>query len=308
MIILDGRASKILISFGYGFLLSMMILVWSCANPVIAEELTLNQETIERGGSGNLQYAANMRYPRPQISYKIDDCPEKKVDDIKEAFNILSNETVLNFNEAYGEEELTISCQPDIYADAQEDGGGRVHLGTGGPQFHAGEKFSVIIHGEVDLKRNFDCKYPVVELHEILHALGFIHSSDPESIMYADADCVQRIGEELAREIDRLYLEPSLPDLSIESASLKRDGYDRSVLTFKINNLGLVKSKDITLAVYDVNKEKKIEEYNIEGIDINEHRGGRITFPFTASVLRLEIVSDFDELEKENNIMRVIRK
>ena len=46
----------------------------------------------------DFQFYRNMRYPSKEISYRIDDCPLKKKDDIERAFDILENETFLSFS------------------------------------------------------------------------------------------------------------------------------------------------------------------------------------------------------------------
>ena len=293
--------SKMLVSFGYCLFLCMVVLVLPYTEPVNAREPAPNQRT----GTRDLQYAPNMRYASPDISYRISNCPGEKVLDIKRALEIISGKTILSFAAIESEEDLLISCTPSIFNDnPREDGSAR--LGKGSPEYILGEKFHVITHGDVYLKRSFACDEPLVEIHEILHAFGYDHSSNKQHIMYPRARCGQMINSEITDDINNIYAIPSLPDLSIGNATLKKGRNNDSILTFKMKNLGLVKSKKALLVIYDIDNQKMLDEYEVEGIDIDENRGGRIVYPFTVSVLKLEIIASFDELEKENNIVELI--
>ena len=46
----------------------------------------------------DFQFYQNMRYPNKEISYRIDNCPLQKKDDMERAFDILENETILSFS------------------------------------------------------------------------------------------------------------------------------------------------------------------------------------------------------------------
>src|SRR3989344_8150556 len=61
--------------------------------------------------SDSMQFYPNMRFPDSAISYKINDCPLEKRNEMENAFEIISNKTVLNFYIAKSDEEISIICK-----------------------------------------------------------------------------------------------------------------------------------------------------------------------------------------------------
>jgi len=51
-----------------------------------------------------------MRYPNSKISYKIYDCPLQKKDNMKRAFEMISNKTILDFYSINSNEEISVTC------------------------------------------------------------------------------------------------------------------------------------------------------------------------------------------------------
>jgi len=58
----------------------------------------------------NLQFYKSMRYPNSNISYKIHDCPLYKKNSIDQAFEIISNSTILDFSSVSYGEEISAFC------------------------------------------------------------------------------------------------------------------------------------------------------------------------------------------------------
>src|SRR4030065_2906540 len=58
-----------------------------------------------------MQFYPNMRFPDPEISYKISNCPLQKQNDMKFAFEILENLTSLEFYSVGGNEEISVTCE-----------------------------------------------------------------------------------------------------------------------------------------------------------------------------------------------------
>ena len=92
--------------------------------------------------------------------------------------------------------------------------------GEGGPtNISSTNDFNVITHGQVLLLRDSDCPTPNVATHELLHALGFAHSTNPNNVMYPVTNCDQTIGQDIPELINTLYSTPSYSDLSFANAS-----------------------------------------------------------------------------------------
>src|SRR3989344_7095574 len=60
--------------------------------------------------STETQFYPNMRYVESRITYKIDNCPSLKKREMYDAFQILSEKTILNFSEVESNEEIQITC------------------------------------------------------------------------------------------------------------------------------------------------------------------------------------------------------
>lgn len=286
------------------FILVIMLLVFYWILPI--------GKLIEFGisGSGNsnftlnaslgqgMQFYENMRYQSPNISYMIDSCPLAREDEMKRAFDFLENYTMLNFYKVNSKEEISVTCEDSFRGD------NRLFVaGEGGvTNVTATENFNVIFNGKVLLLRESKCPNPIVGTHELLHALGFDHSDNPNNILYPTLNCEQTIGDDLVNHINWLYSFPTLSDLSFEDTSASMKG---SYLSFVITlrNHGLKDSENSTLIIYADNK--SIKEFEVESIPVGS---GRIITLSNVLVMRRNIEEleffikyNFEELNKENN-------
>ena len=57
-----------------------------------------------------MQFYNNMRFPEPRISYRIENCPLQKADDMKNAFFTIENKTILRFYPVSNNEEILVTC------------------------------------------------------------------------------------------------------------------------------------------------------------------------------------------------------
>ena len=246
----------------------------------------------------DMQFYDNMRYPSPNISYKIHKCPLPKSNEMELAFEILENKTVLNFYEVAFDEEISVTCESK--SKIKE---GLFIGGEGGPtNITKTDNFNVILSGSVLLIRETKCREPIIALHELLHALGFNHSSNKNNIMYPVVKCYQTMGEDTSDLINELYSHPSYPDLSFEnvSASMKNRFLD---LNMTIRNHGLEKSEEATVEIYA--DDKLIKEIKLDSLQVGTGRILILTNSLVTKInfdeLRLFINADFDELDKQNN-------
>ncbi len=269
---------------------------------------TLSSGSISKTGANlnfsqnysGLQFYPNMRYPSKNISYKIENCSLDKKNDFEYAAEILSNETVLNFYKVNSNEDISVNCLEKEKFDNE-----MFIAGEGGPTkvVLSGENY-VIIRGEVLLIKKSSCPKPNVAIHEILHALGFDHSTNENNIMYNVSSCSQEIGDDLIEEINRIYSKESLPDLEFGSVSVIQEGNYLS-LNVSIRNSGLIKSNEAKIVLSS--NSKRITELNISKMEVGE--GVLISAKNLKSNqkninnLTIYLETQDKELDKENNLL-----
>jgi hypothetical protein len=246
-----------------------------------------------------MQFYPMMRYSDSKISYEIVDCPLAKKNNMEDAFNLISNNTILDFYPAQNG-KILVTC------DSKEKmEGGLFIAGEGGPSnVSIGKKFSVIFNGKIQLIKESSCPRPNIATHELLHALGFNHSENPNNVMYAVTNCKQTISQDIIDMINEIYSIPSYADIAFENVSATISGryLDTEV---NIRNIGLRDSEIFNLEIYA--EDKLIKKIELEPIETSS--GIRISFknlgmPFgNFKELKFILSSQFPELDKTNNIL-----
>lgn len=253
------------------------------------------------------QFYPNMRFPESRISYMIDNCPLNKQNEMIEGFKFLEQRTILRFYLVSLDEEISVSCDS---SNKIEDG--LFIAGEGGPSKFANVgNFNVISNGMILLIRDSSCSEPIVAIHELLHVLGFDHSSNSRDIMYPviDNDCNQEINQSTIDLINELYSISSYPDLVIENVTAVMHGkYLDTNLT--VRNYGLRDSIISNLDIYA--DDKLIKEFSIEPLEIGD---GKIIYltnvwvnKFSFDSLRFYVNYSSNELNKENNEIKLENK
>jgi len=198
--------------------------------------------------NSDIQYFNNMRFARKILGYRIDSsCDDFRKNRMKIAFDILKNRTgIINFVETQTESDIFIDCK-GYYENISE---GFIKTGEGGTYsvINAG-KFHIIRKGRISLYKFSDnCNTPNVEVHELLHVLGFKHSDDNKSIMYNTSSCDQDIPADITDKIISLYNIQEIPDLVFENLSYNK-GFYYTDFSFDVANKGLRDAKNITVNV-----------------------------------------------------------
>ena len=140
-----------------------------------------------------MQKNMSLRFPTPNITYKIYDCPLQKQTDMLDAFKIMENETILKFNPVESGEQIKIDCDGETKMEE-----GLFVGGEGGPTNVSNiGKMYVIFNGKILLIRDSKCERPNIAIHELLHVLGFTHSENKNNIMYSISKCSQTIGDDI---------------------------------------------------------------------------------------------------------------
>ncbi len=248
--------------------------------------------------SENFQFYENMRFPSPSISYRIEDCPLQKKNDMELAFEIMVNETILEFYNVVENEEIIITCQSQNKVE-----GDFFIAGEGGPtEIIRTENFNVIRKGKILLLKDSDCPIPNVAIHELLHVLGFKHSSNPLNIMYNVTSCRETIGDDIPLIINNVYSYPNLVDLSLENVSALMNGKYLDI-NFTIKNNGLKDSNEFDVYLYADGEE--VRSFEIKPLEIGYGKsiqlGNVWVSQLSVDEIKVVAVSDSEEFSKSNN-------
>lgn len=249
--------------------------------------------------STQMQFYKNMRFPSNKITYSIDeDCSIQKRGEMRQAMRELEKLTLLEFSIRESSGEITVSCsEKDKMVE------GLFIAGEGGPlNITSGKYFNIIGAGHILLIRDSNCEGPNIAIHELLHVLGFNHSTNINNIMYPLSKCPQTIGEEIPTKINKLYSYKTLPDLELENASAIMVGRYLDV-NLSIRNEGLIKAGKSKIVVYIENE--SVKEFEFKEIDIGHGLNielKNIWIPKRKiEELKFSIENDFDEITFENN-------
>lgn len=251
----------------------------------------------------SIQFNPNMRYSDKRIGYSVSEsCSNKKKNDFLDAVILLESKTVLDFYES-SKPEIIISCS-NIAPEPDEEG--HFVAGEGGPSVIINStNFAVITLGKIALFKPESCDTPQVAAHELLHALGFDHNSNKDSIMYPVTNCDQTIDGDIVTEINRLYNIPSAADLVIENIEATKSG---RYLNFEIivANRGLKGVRDSVLKIST--RGEVIKEFDMEDLSLGSRKSLAVTnlqIPRGSDSVSFEITTPENEISNSNNFANI---
>jgi hypothetical protein len=293
------RWKNLLLGFITLIVIAMFLVYWFFSIGSVNFTFEDNSNFTVGNYSDEMQFYENMRFPEKEISYFIEDnCTIYKKGEMERAFDLMENETILKFYSVLENQEITVSCD-----EKNKMKGSLFIAGEGGPdKIVISDKFNVILSGKILLIRNADCPRPEIASHELLHVLGFNHSTNPQNLMYPVTKCGQTIGEDMIDKINELYSIESLPDLLIEHVHANIE--NRFLyLNLSVRNSGLKDSLNSSLVIYADDQEiKKVE---LEKMDLGTGKNIELTNLVIQKIkleeLILVIETNESELEKNNN-------
>ena len=268
--------------------------------------------------SSNLvQFAQSMRFSKNELSYYFQEgCVQAKIDSTREAFKILEEQTeVLSFKESssFAEDiDILIKCSEESKETTSDEKNKRTFIaGEGGPtKFLELSPYSLIMQGEIQLyssRQSKECSEPLVEIHELLHVLGYDHIDDKTSILYPYLSCDQELKPNIIQDIKELYSEPAKAEVLIANISASKAGryLDFSI---EVENTGLLKAEKVKLEVFAW--EKSVKEFNMESLIPGSSRTLELTnlqLPSSrADSVRFVITTTTEEYSIENNVVEMI--
>ena len=259
------------------------------------------------------QFYTNMKFNHNLITYNIDiNCDENKISRMTKAFDELHTKVEeISFKEIREKADITISCTQSKEETITEDyfiageGGAKEIIDTG--------KYHVIVEGIIYLydndRKSLNCDYPNIEVHELLHVLGFDHVDDKNSIMYLLLEsCYQQLDNSIINELNKLYEMENLPELYFDDLEVLKKG---RYLDFNatIKNSGVVDVENMSLSIFD--DDTILDTYYIDAITL----GGGITITTqnfklkdrNPEIIRFVIDEEnkIKEIDEKNNIIEI---
>ena len=273
--------------------------------PTSAIDLTFSKDPsgIEIPLSNNIQFYPAMRYPNRIITYQMkDSCSSDRKLDAQKALSQIRQRTVLTFELVHNDPELTIECSKN--STKQPENEDHFIAGEGGPtKVINTTRYAVILEGSVSFFKEESCDSPIVAIHEILHALGFDHTSDKSSIMYPISKCDQVLKNSITNTIDELYSQPGYADLVVTEIKATKSG--RYVdFNISIYNSGLLDVKEANLIV--LGNQREIKSFELGEIKIGSTKFLSVTNlagPRTFSELNFNVTTTQEEIDKSNNLV-----
>jgi hypothetical protein len=276
------------------------------------EEFTFigNQER-DINYSTSQQFYENMRFPDRIITYNFNsECSGEKIVNAEGAFSILEDKTILEFEKTTNNPQIVILCS-DVAPEPSEEG--YFVAGEGGPtEVINTTLYGAILSGKISLYREEECEIPIIAIHEILHVLGFEHNNNPNSVLYPELDCDQKIDDYIVEDLNNLYSFLGTADLKINRVDASKEGRYLS-FDIEIINRGLADISFTELKVYS--EGEFVKEFPLENVGIGVKKtlhvenlkisrfDEKISFVLDKTNLIPEIFEDNNEVEltlKEN--------
>ncbi|MEK6927285.1 MAG: matrixin family metalloprotease [Nanoarchaeota archaeon] len=218
--------------------------------------------------NSSIQFYPNMRFSSSDLTYSLDSgCNENRKKSAIDAMKLLESEIPVTFTLGTENPEIIIECSSEEPEIAEKN---HVIAGAAKPNnIINATKFFVIENSNISLYKDESCDRPLVALHEMLHAFGFDHNSNENSIMYPITSCEEEIDLDIINELKRLYSYASLPDVVIEKVVANSSGRYIN-FEIEIGNQGLIDAKNVQLDIVSSGESAKV--YELEDIEVGRKK------------------------------------
>lgn len=212
-----------------------------------------NGESIINVSNQLSMFMNNMRFDTNNISYSFVECDEPRISRMKQAFQIISEETQTVYFYENSFPKIIIYCSEQ----KGEKRNSTFVAGEGGPnKVILLDLYPLIVDGKIYLyqqNKKDSCEYPIVEMHELMHVFGFDHINKTNEILYPYVSCEQRITEDIVTELKKLYSERPKADLALQNLTVVTHGI---YLDFNLTilNRGLLNSENVSLTITSPDK------------------------------------------------------
>jgi hypothetical protein len=266
--------------------------------------------------NGVRQFYPNMKFNHNDISYRLStSCSNENSERIITALdNITLSTGVIQFHRTLADKpDIEIICSsgespvPTENSDffIAGEGGAKEVIQTG--------RYNVINNGEVyiysGLHQSPKCVWPNVEIHELIHVLGFNHSLNKNSLMYPFLEsCSQTLDKTIIDELKRLYGTSNLADLYFDNVSAVKKG---RYLDFNITvrNSGVIDAINASFTVLDNSVEietKYLKDLKFGAGIVMEVKNFKLKSRDSDTIdIVLDHKNKIRELDENNNIAKI---
>lgn len=202
------KASAIITGLITISLFASILIINTKQNTISGNALLDNSDWTKNGGI-YMTPGFSPHWDHMPISYKINEnCGVKETSRIKKAIEIIKTETeqAVTFIEQENSPDIEINCQTNFPKNA---GGYEAGLARISYEYDKILNATITFFGisPSNSKLAGGCiSYPYTELHELLHVLGFGHSTKTSSIMnpYAGG-CIVKFDKDIAQKLKEIY-------------------------------------------------------------------------------------------------------
>jgi len=187
------------------FLILIVILLFATLSYFKKTDEILTARVIDSLENQNItpeikQIKEELKFENRTISYSISqNCSLNSTTRLFRAMKLISDKTPIRFINKE-DAEIIVECLNSSLKPKDD----LSKISEGGPTLFYNNTIlesRIVLYNSEEVK----CDFPIAELHELLHALGFDHTTNTKSVMYPLAECKQELDREIIIFLNKLY-------------------------------------------------------------------------------------------------------